>query len=557
MNSFSSFRIKVIAALFSLFSIWILLLYQLSISWEINEQYSHGFLVPILCFFLLLQASQPKNFDHKIDDSKQVKLCFLVGIPILLLIAPIWVIRGANSDWRLLNVVLFILIFMISLLHLSFGPGKIHGLKKFIFPLLFFLVAVPWPLATDLRLTQWLQEMVSKMIVDILLLMEHEAKLMGTVIDVGVFGQLGVDQACSGINGLQASIVVSLFLGSYYGFTPLNRLLICISGLLISLLFNLFRAFVLAYVKIKGKGEWLDNPFWSYQSFSLPTLHDAAGYLETGLIFISILLLAKMTKKNNLRNQTEFNVYNWNNFKICPPLAFSIFSICLVIGTVLGTEYHFKNNEKEMEVLPMLSLNINDKDAVVFENEISRQIAAQLHFEEAKSIQWQDRFRAKWNPYGDLEINQNNEYWQAFQATWDSGGACIAVLSTHSPESCLPLTGLTQISPLAGEGPVLVTVNINDRKILFETYEFMRNYRKLFVFRCFWPGKLTPGQPNLFPMGGYNFDGRIRSAIDGRRNVGGTMLALALANVESQQTALTKLQILAKHHLTLSTNSYQ
>ena len=157
MNSFSSFRIKVIAALFSLFSIWILLLYQLSISWEINEQYSHGFLVPILCFFLLLQASQPKNFDHKIDDSKQVKLCFLVGIPILLLIAPIWVIRGANSDWRLLNVVLFILIFMISLLHLSFGPGKIHGLKKFIFPLLFFLVAVPWPLATDLRLTQWLQ----------------------------------------------------------------------------------------------------------------------------------------------------------------------------------------------------------------------------------------------------------------------------------------------------------------------------------------------------------------------------------------------------------------
>ena len=86
-------------------------------------------------------------------------------------------------------------------------------------PLLFFLVAIPWPLKRDLELTQWLQERVSSIIVDILLLMEHEARLEGTVIDVGVFGKIGVDQACSGINGLQASLVVTLFLGAYYRFT--------------------------------------------------------------------------------------------------------------------------------------------------------------------------------------------------------------------------------------------------------------------------------------------------------------------------------------------------
>ena len=80
----------------------------------------------------------------------------------------------------------------------------------------FLLVAIPWPLKRDLELTQWLQERVSSIIVDILLLMEHEARLEGTVIDVGVFGKIGVDQACSGINGLQASLVVTLFLGAYY-----------------------------------------------------------------------------------------------------------------------------------------------------------------------------------------------------------------------------------------------------------------------------------------------------------------------------------------------------
>ena len=90
-----------------------------------------------------------------------------------------------------------------------------------------------------------------------------------------------------------------------------------------------------------------------------------------------------------------------------------------------------------------------------------------------------------------------------------------------------------------------------NRDIFFETYEFSKNSRKLFVFRCFWPKKLLPSQPNEFPRGGYSFNGRINSAMEGRRNVGGTMLALALANVDSQQTATRKLQELAKQRISL------
>ena len=86
-------------------------------------------------------------------------------------------------------------------------------------------------------------------------------------------------------------------------------------------------------------------------------------------------------------------------------------------------------------------------------------------------------------------------------------------------------------------------------EILFEAYEFSKYQSTLFVFRCFWPHKLQPNEPNLFPRGGYNFEGRIQSAIEGRRNVGGTMIALALANVDSPQTAINKLQALANQRL--------
>ena len=54
--------------------------------------------------------------------------------------------------------------------------------------------------------------------------------------------------------------------------------------------------------------------------------------------------------------------------------------------------------------------------------------------------------------------------------------------------------------------------------------------------------KLT-SNPMNFPMG-YNLNGRINSALDSGRN-GGTMLALALANVDSLQTAINKLRGLA------------
>ena len=64
---------------------WSLLLYQLSITWQTNEQYAHGFLVPILCLYLLTKATipiaaeneaKPKTWlegkEYEPDDSKRL-----------------------------------------------------------------------------------------------------------------------------------------------------------------------------------------------------------------------------------------------------------------------------------------------------------------------------------------------------------------------------------------------------------------------------------------------------------------------------------------------------
>ena len=83
---------------------------------------------------------------------------------------------------------------------------------------------------------------------------------------------------------------------------------------------------------------------------------------------------------------------------------------------------------------------MEDHGILVEEQVISNQITAQLHYTDATSIRWQQRDRMMPKQIGSKEMmfNPNQEYWQAFEANWESGGACTAVLSTHTHTHTLP-----------------------------------------------------------------------------------------------------------------------
>ena len=550
-------KFKLILAGLAIISVWSMLIFQLSTIWQINEQYSHGFLIPLLCMLLLLKTEHHTLQTNAKPSLFQGKSWILCGVPLILLIPLVWIIRGANSDWRLLNFILFFIVLVITLIPF-YDQGGWKRVKFLIFPLCFFVVSIPWPLAYDLKLTQYFQERVSSIIVDILLILEHEASLQGTVIDVGVFGQIGIDQACSGINGLQASIVVSLFLGAYYKFRPLNRISLIFGGIMIAIGFNLLRAFSMSFIKVKGKGHLLDNSLFSLWGWNFPSLHDLAGWIETFLILIAILVLARSARVGFSSRTLGDEISNWSNLKIYPNPSFSILILITVTASLILSKSHYASAEEKMVNLPKIELNLDDNSFYFEEQVISKQIAAQLHYKKGYSIQWQERFKTRKNPFTDkVSINPNYEYWQLFQASWDSGGACTAILSTHSPDSCLPLTGFIQVNPEVGQKPSLISLRVDDYDISFESYEFLKDRRKFFVYRCFWPYMNLPGQPNLFPSGGYSLKGRLSASMSGKRNVGGTMLALALANVDSPQTAINKLQTLANQRLSFGNKEAQ
>ena len=314
-------NIRLILGILSLAGVWGMLIYQLQLTWSLNDQYSHGFIVPILCLYLALKAENKEENDKESSQQSESRTWLFIGIPCLLALLPLWVIREANSDWRMLNVALFACTASFSFA-LAYDRGGLDRVKTLAFPILFFLVAIPWPLATDLQLTQWLQGRVSSLIVNILLFMGHEVRLLGNVIDIGVFGQVGVDEACSGIQGLQASLVVSLFLGFHYRLGRIHRIIFFFAGIAVALSLNLLRAFSLAFVKIKGHGQLLNEPLFSIFGQDAPSLHDLAGWVESGGILIVLFILARMAGTHNRRN-TEVEERNaWENLKVSPPTGF-------------------------------------------------------------------------------------------------------------------------------------------------------------------------------------------------------------------------------------------
>ncbi len=101
--------------------------------------------------------------------------------------------------------------------------------------------------------------------VEILTAIGVPAVQLGNVIEVGS-GFVGIDEACTGIRSLQATFMVSLFLGEFYGFPFLRRVILVIAGAALAFFCNLVRTFLLVYVGAERGIEAIHS--W----------HDPAGY---------------------------------------------------------------------------------------------------------------------------------------------------------------------------------------------------------------------------------------------------------------------------------------
>ena len=157
-------------ALAALVFLWLRLILNLRIAWTVDEQYAYGWAVPFLCVLLFWrrmkvgpQVSTLRPQPVSRFSAFQLFNVFLLVVAFLLT----RLVEEANPDWRLVSWALALEVIALSLVAIYLNHGATAA-KHFAFPILFFLVAMPWPTPVGQPLIQMLTRGIVAVTVELL-----------------------------------------------------------------------------------------------------------------------------------------------------------------------------------------------------------------------------------------------------------------------------------------------------------------------------------------------------------------------------------------------------
>jgi exosortase len=389
---------------------WLMAIRQLAPEWEINPQYQYGWFVPLLALGLWWQRWPHRPLLQN-SSASSFSLWWSLGLGTVFILAwPVRLVQEANPEWRALNF-----IYAAQAVFLTGGWLALQGgrpwLRYFAFPLLFPLVAVPWPSAWEQSVIQYLQQIVASFSVECVIWGGWPAQQSGNLI-VLPHAAIGVDEACSGIRSLQSTLMVSLFLGEYFHLTSRRRWALLALGWCITFFLNIVRALLLVVITLQG-GE---NSFQRW--------HDPAGF---GILFVCLLVL-------------WFLAQSWQNSPPPHPVSTvpssaGVFSsrlgwalLALWAGGEIFTAVWYGAHENRSRPLSTWTIRspLPRPDFVL--RPIEENARLLLRYDEGWSGHWTEDDLSRWT---------------IFYLRWNPGRTAAALAYGHRPDICLPASGRT------------------------------------------------------------------------------------------------------------------
>ncbi len=254
--------------------------------WSKQEEYSHGFLIPLITAWLLWTRRDALRAN--VGEPSWIG-------PLLILLALAMHIIGELSAIFILSQVGFV----VALVGIVLGVGGYRLLRVALLPIVFLLFAIPLPYFIDAVLTLRLQLISSELGVFFVRLFGIPVYLDGNVIDMGNY-KLQVVEACSGLRYLYPLLSLG-FLAAYLFHAPLwQRALVFLSTIPIAIGMNGFR--------IGLVGLLVDR--WGTQ-MAEGVLH----FFEGWVVFLAcaILLTAEMYVLAWISGKTFFDVFYFPN----------------------------------------------------------------------------------------------------------------------------------------------------------------------------------------------------------------------------------------------------
>ena len=289
-------------------------LMQLVNQWGTQEEYSHGFLIPVVTVWLLW--------------ARRDALLANVGRgvwagPTVLLLATIMLLVGEMSATPILSQAGFV----VALVGLVLSLGGYPLFRTAIIPILFLLFAIPMPRFIDDSLSLHLQLVSSQLGAFFIGLFGIPVYLDGNIIDLGYY-KVQVVEACSGLRYIYPFLSLS-FLAAYFFQAPIwQRAVVFFSAIPIAIVMNSIRIGLVGVTVNYWGTQSADGVLHLFEGWFVFLVCACALALEiyalariSGKSFLDVFFLPNVTSKLT----QGLNVETRNQ----RPLAASLFLLCV------------------------------------------------------------------------------------------------------------------------------------------------------------------------------------------------------------------------------------
>lgn len=477
--------------------LWLMVFNHLRVDWSINPQYSYGWVVPALGGLILWRRwnSRPAT---QVVAGLRAPIGLLLAL-ILFAWLPLAITLEANPEWRLA-------LWLAAWLAAAFSLGMIllaggaPWLRHFAFPMLFPLIAVPWPSGLESAVIQGLMQGVAFLTVEVLDLFGIAALQLGNVIEIP-HGIVGVDEACSGVRSMQTTLLVALTLGELLEMSWVHRLCMLFLGLLVALIANFGRTFLLVWIATRDGIDALHH--W----------HDAAGF---GVLVFVLAVQALLARWLAARGQVKMQPACGKS-GVVPRLRpiYTASALVWLLAVPVITEAWFRSREQPTATELAWTLSWDRPGAEVTSLDIGETARAMLRCDADRGEAWRDTAGYRW---------------QLYLLEWEPGRNSIHLARTHRPEICLTGVGM-KLERELGTHPW----SAGGLELAVRQYQFSQFGQPLHVFYSLWES--DPRAQTAAAQPDFGARERIAAAWTGRRHRGQRVLQVAVSGPTTPEEA--------------------
>jgi exosortase len=430
---------------------WALAWRHLAQDWGAEEQYRYGFGVPLLAAWIAW-----RRFPGPVAPAPAGPLWWCVMALALAMLALGTALSWHDPLWRLTGAMLEAgaTLLCIAWLH-RLGGGPL--VRRQLFTLLFAALAVPWPVPVELWTIRHLASAVTDIAVSTANLIGIPALQHGNTVEL-TSGFVGMDEACSGIQSLQAALMATFFLGEFFALSVARRIAIVAAGAAVSFIANCGRVLALTAFAHTHGGSVPDG--W----------HDFIGGTATAVTFALLLGAALLIARGNTPPPPADAPYA---ARARMPEGIAVFALVLAIPLAARAWLPRFQDARTFSTAPAWVLSDAHLPPGWSTESVppTKTLRTGLRFSEWQSFQLRD-------PGGATA--------QVIRLAWRSGVRMPAFATNHTPAVCMPSSGWTQHG-----AAFLLTLKVRGTELPCAAYPFERDGARLLALQNLSAGGLT------------------------------------------------------------------